>query len=99
MPTEGVELRLSKIRAGLAQDLVGLPQLAVLALQRTQLLRNVGGHAGALAAVNLGFLCPIVQRLRGTADLGRNRLHRCPARRILADMLQHHPHRALAHLR
>ena len=38
------------------------------------------GHASALARVHLGLLCPVMQRLRGAADLGRNRLHRRPTR-------------------
>ena len=83
----------------LAQDLVGLSKLAVLALQRLQLRRHVGRHAGPLAAVDLGLLHPLVQRLRRAADLGRDRRDRRPARGMLAFVIQHHPHRAVADLR
>jgi hypothetical protein len=44
-------------------------------------------------------LHPGQQRLRDTADLGRNRLHRGPSRRIVGPMLLHHPDSPLTHLR
>jgi hypothetical protein len=40
-----------------------------------------------------------VQRLRGAADLGRNRCHRRPARRVLAGVIQNHPNRTVPDLR
>ena len=43
-----------KIRARLAQDLVGLPKLAVLALQSLQLRRHIRRDTGAHATVALG---------------------------------------------
>jgi hypothetical protein len=64
----------------LAQDLVGLPKLAVLALQCLQLLRDIRRHASTLAAVDLKLLDPLVQRLRRAADLPRDGHDRCPAR-------------------
>ena len=47
----------------------------------------------------LSLLHPVMQRLRRAADLGRDRHDRRPPRRVLALVLQHHPHRALADLR
>src|SRR5690606_34643941 len=40
-----------------------------------------------------------VQRLRGAADLRRNRHDRLPARRVLTLVVENQPHRALAHFR
>src|SRR5829696_7884703 len=94
-----VELRQGKIRARLAQDLVGLTQLAVLALQRLQLLGDFDRHAGTLAAVDLRLLHPLVQRLRRTADLLRDRHNRRPARGMLSGAIQYQPDRPLANLR
>jgi hypothetical protein len=51
--------RRRKTGARLAQGLVGLPEFAVLALQRLHLLGNIGGKASPLAAVDLGLLDPI----------------------------------------
>ena len=44
----------------LAQDLVGLLQLAVLAFQRLQLLGHLGRDTGAITAIDLGPLNPLV---------------------------------------
>jgi hypothetical protein len=82
-----------KIGARLAQDLVGLPKLTVLPLESLQLLGHLGRNAGPLPAVDLGFPDPVMQRLRRAADLGRNRGHRRPARRVLAGVIQNHPNR------
>src|SRR5690606_24026193 len=46
-----------------------------------------------------GLLDPVVQRLRGAADLRRNRHDRLPARRVLTLVVENQPHRALAHFR
>ena len=54
---------------------------------------------GPPAAVDLGLLDPLVQRLRRTAGLRRDRPYRNPARHMLVHIVQHHPHRALAHFR
>ena len=62
-----------KIRARLAQDLVGLPKLAVLAFESLQLCRHIRGNTGAHTTVALGLLHPLMQRLRGAADLGGDR--------------------------
>ncbi len=97
--------RRRKICARLAQDLVGLPELAVLALQRLQLLGNICGNAGALAAVDFGLLDPVKQRVCRAADLGRNRLACRPARGVVplvipryAQSLRDQSDGALAHL-
>jgi hypothetical protein len=64
-----------KISACLAQDLVGLPKLAVLLLEGLQLFGHVGRNAGPLPAIDLGLLDLVMQRLRCAADLGHNRCH------------------------
>ena len=87
-----------KIRARLAQDLVGLPKLTVLAFQSLQLCRHIRGNTGAHTAVALGPLHPLMQRLRCAADLGGDRRDRSPARGMLAFVIQNHSHRAGAHL-
>src|SRR5690606_41274035 len=48
-----VELRLSKICRRLAQNLIGLTQLADLAFQRLELVGDLGRNTGTLAAVDL----------------------------------------------
>src|SRR5215475_15289340 len=63
-----VELRLGKISRRLAQDLIGLAKLPVLPLQRLEPVRNIRWHAGSFAAVDLGLLDPLMQRLRRTAE-------------------------------
>src|SRR5690606_31741899 len=63
------------------------------------LLGHLGRDAGALAAVDFGLLDPVVQRLRGAADLRRNRHDRLPARRVVTLVVENQPHRALAHFR
>src|SRR5271169_4241498 len=97
-PEPAVELRLGKIRARLAQDLVGLPKLAVLAFQSLQLCRHIRGNTGAHTTVALGLLHPLMQRLRRAADLGGDRRDRHPARGMLAFVIQNHSHRAGADL-
>lgn len=39
-----------------------------------------------------------MQRLRRTADLGRNLHHHRPARTVIPFLFQHHPHRTFSHL-
>jgi hypothetical protein len=95
----GRALTSGEIRAGLAQDLVGLAQLAVLALQRFEALTLIGRDAGFAAGISLGLVHPTAQRLGRTADLGRDRHDRCPLRGVLRSMLTHHPDSALTHLR
>src|ERR1700728_3510688 len=65
-----------KIRARLAQDLVGLPKLAVLAFQSLQLCRHIRGNTGAHTTVALELLHPLMQRSRRAADLGGDRRDR-----------------------
>src|SRR4051812_5636893 len=99
MAWTAVELRHRKIGACLAQDLVGLPKLTVLPFQGLQLLGHLSRNAGPLPAVDLGLLDPVMKRPRCAADLGRNRCHRRPARRVLAGVIQNHPNRAAPDLR
>jgi hypothetical protein len=87
-----------KIRARLAQDLVGLPKLAVLAFQSLQLCRHIRGNTGARTTVALSLLHPLMQRMPRTADLGGDRRDRRPARGMLAFVIQNHSHRAGADL-
>jgi len=49
-------------------------------------------------AVAFVLLDPVVQRLRGAADLAGNGLNAGPLRRILAAVLQRNAHGALSHL-
>ena len=51
-----------------------------------------------LAGIDFLALDPVQQRLRHAANLGRNRFHGCPQRRVVAPVLLHHAHSALAHL-
>ena len=76
-----------------------MPKLTVLPLQGLQLLGHLSWNANPLPAVNFGPLDPVMQRLRCAADLGRNRCHRRPARRVLAGVIQNHPDRTIADLR
>lgn len=69
----------------------GVPDLT---FQHLQLLGNVGGNPSPLAAVDFGLLHPVKQRMRRAADLGRYRCHRCPARGMLAFVIQDHPYRS-----
>ena len=52
-----------------AQDLVRPAQLAVLSLQRLHPLDQFGRTARALAAVDLGLLDPVIERMRRATDL------------------------------
>src|SRR6202044_2803616 len=94
-----VELRLGKIGASFAQDLIGSAKLAVLPLQGLELGGYVRGQARLAPAVALGLANPLMQRLRSAADLARNRDQRCPTRRMFMLVIQNHPHRASSHLR
>src|SRR5690606_18310151 len=94
-----VELRLGKIRRCLAQDLVGLPQLAYLALERLHPRPLVRRQARAQPLVTLGPTHPVAQRLGRAPDLPGNRLDRRPLRTVRALVLQHHPHRPLPDFR
>src|SRR5260370_38264486 len=94
MPEAGVEVRLGKIRGGLAQNLSGLGKLAVLAFQRLDPLAFVCRGASSTTLVPLGLDHPVVKGLRRTPDLRRNRDDRCPLRGVIAPVSDHHPHRA-----
>src|SRR3954454_10123836 len=81
-----------------SQDLVGLPELAVLPLQGLDPLALVRGRPGPHAPISLGLANPVAQRLTRAADLGRDRADRAVLRVVLALVLQHHPHCAFADL-
>src|SRR6476469_3197653 len=88
-----VELRLGKIRQRLAQDLVGLAQLAVLAFKGLDPGAVLRRGAAAKALVTFGLPHPAAKRLAGASDLTGNRVNRCPLRRMLGLVIQNHPHR------
>jgi hypothetical protein len=90
---------LGKIRRRLAQDLVGLTQLADVAFQRLHLVSDLGRDASALAAVHLRLLYQLMHRLRNAADLLDNGIYRRPSPWVIALVIQHHPYRSLADLR
>jgi len=73
MTRGGEAVHTIKIRRRLAQDLVGLAQFTVLALQRLQAICHLGWHTGPLAAVDLGLLDPFEQGLGNAAYLLRDR--------------------------
>src|SRR3954452_13803018 len=85
--------------ARLAQDLVGLAQLAVLALQRSDAFLLDRGRAGAPALIALGLANPAAQGLRRAADLGRDRADRSRLRGVLALVVEQHPDRTGTDLR
>jgi hypothetical protein len=90
--------RLGEIRTGLLQDLVGLPELANLALEFLHPNARVGRHARAHAGVDPGHPDPTPQRLGRAADLARHR-HQCrPLRSMTARALTNQTHRPLANL-
>jgi len=64
-----VELRLRKIGAGLAQDLVGLAQFTHLALERLDLFALFRSGPGLEAQIALGLANPAEMRLVSSADL------------------------------
>jgi hypothetical protein len=76
-----------------------LPQFAVLAFQRFQLIRDIRRDARPLAAIDLRFFHPLVEGVGGATDLLGDRNHGCPARGVFALMLGNHTHRPLADLR
>src|SRR5437899_1908213 len=94
-----VELRLREIRRGQPQVLVRPPQLDVLAFELLEPRAFVRRQPGPLAAVTLGLPHPAPQRLGRTPDLLGDRGDRRPLRRVFLGVLEHHPHRSLAHLR
>lgn len=98
-PKGAIELRLGEIRRCLVQDLVSLPQLAVLAFQRLEPIRSLRRNAGPLTSLNLCLLDSFVQRMRRTANLASNRYHSRPTRRMFALMLQKQSNRAGTKLR
>src|SRR3954451_23148990 len=82
-----------------SQDLVGLPEFAVLPLQRLDPLALVRSRPGPHALVAFSLAYPVPERLARAADLGRDRADRRMLRAVLALVFQHHPHRAFADLR
>lgn len=94
-----VLLRRRKISRRLAQDLIGLPQLAVLPLQRLDPLALIRRRATAGARVALRQADPVPQRLARADDLRRDRGDRRSLRRMIAPVLQHHPNCPFSNLR
>ena len=62
-----------KICRCLLQDLVGLAQFTVLALQRFESRFLIAGQTAAHPGITFQFLAPSPQAVRRTAKLGRNR--------------------------
>src|SRR5690606_32659310 len=91
-------LSLGKKRRRLAQDLVGLAQLAHFALQGLDPRLLIRRQPGPKPAVALGPTDPSPQRLRLAADLPGHRRDRRPLRAVLALVIQDQPHRPLTHL-
>jgi hypothetical protein len=86
-----VELLGEKHRGGL-DDLVGLPELAHLALERLHALALVAGQAiVAAAGISLGLAHPLAQRLAVDAQVGRDVRDRAAA-------LEREAHRSLTQL-
>lgn len=77
-----LELRLGERRAGQLQDLVGLAQLAVFALQFRNALRLAGGGAWAPAVGTLGLAHSAPQCLGRAADVDRDGLDACLLRLV-----------------
>src|SRR5690625_2245540 len=98
-PGSAIELRLCKIGASLAQDLVGLSQFTHLALERLDLFALFRGGTGLQAQIALGLANPVEKRLVSTADLLGNRTDRSPLRAVLMLLIQHHPDRSFPDLR
>src|SRR5579859_777349 len=84
-------------RCGL-QDLVGSPQLADLALKLGDPLLLCGRDAWALAAVDLGMLDPIAQRLGPNPELTGDTGDGAYALAALSNGLVDHAHGSLTHL-
>src|ERR687890_763856 len=93
-----VELRLGKIRAGLAQDLISLAQFTHLPLERLDPLLVRARWPGAKTLITLRLPHPVAQRLARAADLGCNRPDRLILRGVLVPVLENHPDRPLADL-
>src|SRR5690625_7439422 len=88
-PGSAIELRPGKIGAGLAQDLVGPPQLTHLALERLDLLAFLRGGTGLQAQIALGLANPVEKRLISPADVLGNRTDRSPLGAGLVLLMQH----------
>src|SRR5690606_13471798 len=84
---------------GLAQDFVGLAQLADLALELLEALPLARRQTGTLALVSLRLLHPCGERLGRAADFGRDRDDRRPLGCVLGTMLKHHPNSAFTNFR
>src|SRR5919205_1720335 len=93
-----VELRHRKISRGLAEDLVGLPQLADLPLQRLEARALIRRQPGAQTLVALGLSDPLAQGLARAADLLRDRADRLVLRGIVAAVIKNQADRSLADL-
>jgi hypothetical protein len=92
-----METRLSESRGGL-QNLVGPPQLAILALQVAQPSSFIAGQARSLAAVHLVAPQPQPRRLGADAQLPGDRGDRRPLGRVLRPVLPHQADGSLSEL-
>jgi hypothetical protein len=84
-----VELRLREKSAGTGctQDLIDAPHFLILALELLDALHLGRGRTRTRSGIDLHTLDPLQQRLRHTADLRGDRLHRRPQRRVLTTVL------------
>jgi hypothetical protein len=97
--TSAVELRLGKIRRRRPQYLVRSPQFTVLTFQRFEPLAIARRHSITTALLPLSLPDPLAQRLRGTPNLRRHRLHRRPLRLMRRLMIKYQPNRPFPYLR
>jgi len=66
----------------LPKNLVGAPELTILALELLQPLALTRRKPGAMTLLSLHLSNPVPQGLRGTPDLGRNRRQRVEVDRL-----------------
>src|SRR5438874_2518964 len=88
----------AKYADALRQDLIGLAQFPVLALQRLDPIAVMRCGTGPQTLVALGPPHPAAQRLSRAADLASNRVDRRPLRRMFRLVVKYHAHGAITHL-
>ena len=84
---------------GRLQNLVGPAQLEVLLFQLLEPAPFVGGQPGPLAGIGLGPPDPLSKGLVVDRQLRRDRLDRLPLRRVIALVIEDHPHGPFPDLR
>ena len=94
-----VELRLCEICGRFPQYLIGLPQLAVLTLQRLDPVPLLARHSVPGSSVYLGLDHPAAQALPAASALRGNRPDRSRPVRMTSFIRQNHPDRSFAGLR